>query len=61
MIELKIGYTWLIFFLLLILKLCGVITWSWWWITFPVWGALAVSLTGIVVCNILSMILGVLK
>jgi len=22
----------------IVLKLCGVITWSWWWVTCPLWG-----------------------
>lgn len=25
-----------------VLKLCGVIAWSWWWVTLPFWGFLAV-------------------
>lgn len=24
-----------------VLKLCKVITWSWWWVTAPFWGGLA--------------------
>ncbi len=28
----------LLFLLFLGLKLCGVITWSWWWVTAPLWG-----------------------
>lgn len=24
-----------------ILKLCGVINWSWWWVTLPFWGGFA--------------------
>lgn len=24
-----------------VLKLCGVINWSWWWVTAPFWGGLA--------------------
>ncbi len=24
-----------------VLKLCGVIDWSWWWVTAPFWGAAA--------------------
>lgn len=23
------------------LKLCGTITWSWWWVTAPLWGGFA--------------------
>lgn len=26
------------------LKLCGVIDWSWWWVTLPFWGGLALVL-----------------
>jgi len=26
------------------LKLCGVITWSWWWVTAPFWGGVAIAL-----------------
>ena len=22
----------------IVLKLCGVITWSWWWVLCPIWG-----------------------
>ena len=32
------GLTFLVF---LVLKLCGVINWSWWWVTCPLWGPLA--------------------
>ena len=28
------------------LKLCGVIGWSWWWVTAPFWGGLAFFLGG---------------
>ena len=28
-----------------VLKLTGVITWSWWWVTAPFWGGLAIFLT----------------
>lgn len=27
-----------------ILKLCNVITWSWWWVTLPFWGGLVLVL-----------------
>lgn len=26
------------FLAFLVLKLCGVLVWSWWWITAPLWG-----------------------
>lgn len=29
--------------LFITLKLCNVITWSWWWVTLPLWGPVAFS------------------
>lgn len=29
-----------------VLKLCGVIDWSWWWVTIPFWGGIAL----VIVC-----------
>lgn len=31
-----------LFVVFLVLKLCGVIAWSWWWVTFPLWIGLAI-------------------
>lgn len=30
-----------LFLIFLVLKLCGVITWSWWWVTCPLWIGIA--------------------
>ncbi len=30
-----------LFVAFLVLKLCKVIDWSWWWITAPIWGTIA--------------------
>ncbi len=35
--ESSCGIGFILFLVFLILKLCGVITWSWWWITAPIW------------------------
>lgn len=32
-----IGLGGAIFIVFLVLKLCGVINWSWWWVTAPLW------------------------
>ena len=32
-----------------ILKLCHVINWSWWWVTAPFWGGLALLLAVLVI------------
>jgi len=37
------------FFVLLGLKLSGVIGWSWWWVTAPLWGGFALTLAILVV------------
>jgi hypothetical protein len=34
-----------LFLIFLALKLTGYITWSWWWVTCPLWGGLAIILT----------------
>ncbi|GJM84302.1 hypothetical protein HMSSN139_67980 [Paenibacillus sp. HMSSN-139] len=40
------------------LKLCGVINWSWWWVTAPFWGGLAlvaaIWLVAIIVIGIIK-------
>ena len=36
-----IGFTGLLFITFLVLKLTEVIDWSWWWVTAPLWGGLA--------------------
>lgn len=56
--------TWGLFITLLalafiILKLCGVITWSWWWVLSPLWIpasiAIVVTLTAFIVFMIYSI------
>lgn len=32
-----------VFVVFLVLKLIGIITWSWWWITAPLWGPVALA------------------
>jgi hypothetical protein len=39
-----IGLCTMLFLIFLILKLCGVITWSWWLVTSPLWGPVAILL-----------------
>jgi uncharacterized membrane protein len=33
----SLGIGTVLFLIFLILKLCNVITWSWWWVTSPLW------------------------
>lgn len=50
-----------IFIVFLVLKLCHVIDWSWWWITAPLWIPLSIVLLGVVVIGsmvVISSIVG---
>lgn len=44
-----IGVVGLLGVVFVVLKLCGVIDWSWWWVTAPFWGGLALVLAIIIV------------
>jgi len=46
-----------LFFIFLILKLTGHITWSWWWITIPLWGPIT-AIVAAVLAFILVVLLG---
>lgn len=39
-----------------VLKLCGVITWSWWWVLAPFWAPLAFGVLGIAVIIIVASV-----
>ena len=45
----RVGLPGLLFVVFLVLKLCGVIAWSWWWVTCPLWGGF------VAVCGIFAM------
>jgi hypothetical protein len=40
----SVSFASLLFLLFLTLKLCGVISWSWWLVTAPLWGGAAIVL-----------------
>ena len=42
-----VSFLGLLFLLFLALKLTGYITWSWWYVTMPLWGGLAIFLSGL--------------
>jgi membrane-bound ClpP family serine protease len=47
-----VSYTGVLGMIFVTLKLVGVIDWSWWWVTLPLWGPLAVLLVCLVVLAI---------
>ena len=56
-----IGFLSLLGIVFITLKLCNVITWSWWWVTAPLWGGLALAGGVLVVGILLVCITAVLK
>ena len=45
-----------IFLIFLVLKLIGAITWSWWWVTCPLWIPIALGFVGLVFYFIFCLI-----
>lgn len=45
------------FLVLLVLKLTGVITWSWWLVTAPLWGGLVGMLLVLLILGIIAVVL----
>lgn len=38
----------------IVLKLCHVIDWSWWWVTAPFWGGLAILVVVLIILAIIA-------
>lgn len=51
-----IGFTGLLTIVFIVLKLVGVITWSWVWVLSPIWISIALAVVLIVVAAILDAI-----
>jgi len=49
-----IGFTGLLTIAFIVLKLCGVITWSWLWVLSPLWISLALVIVLVIIYLILS-------
>ena len=48
-VELVGGPGFLLFLVFLVLKLCKVIEWSWWWVTAPLWIPLGIAIVIVLV------------
>lgn len=44
-----------LFLIFLTLKLCGVISWSWWWVTAPLWIPLALVSLFVLACAVIGI------
>jgi hypothetical protein len=53
-----VGFCGLLFITFLVLKLTEVIAWSWWWITAPLWGGLAIFLAIMAVAAVIALAVG---
>lgn len=51
-----IGFTGLLTIAFIVLKLCGVITWSWIWVLSPIWIGFALLIFAIIVIGIVVLI-----
>ena len=52
------GLTFIVF---LVLKLCEVIDWSWWWVTAPLWGPFALLIAGLFIYIIIAVIIALVR
>lgn len=51
----------ILFIVFLVLKLTNVIDWSWWWVTAPLWGGIAVVIVVFLIVSIYHAIKGDFK
>lgn len=51
-----IGVAWLLTITFIVLKLVGVITWSWWWVFSPLWISFLATVVIIIILAILVAI-----
>lgn len=56
-----ISFGGLVFIVFLVLKLCGVIGWSWWWVTSPLWIPFALVLAFGIIAGIIYLILNIFE
>ncbi len=49
-----VDFTDLLTIVFIVLKLCGIITWSWWWVLSPLW----ISAIGWVILLIIALLIG---
>lgn len=52
----RIGFCSLLTIVFIVLKLCGVITWSWIWVLAPLWIPVLVGIIAIVIITVIALI-----
>ena len=53
-----IGLGGVLFVVFLVLKLCHVISWSWWWVTAPLWAPLGLLGVFAAFCLVMALVTG---
>lgn len=48
------GFLGILFIVFLVLKLCHVIDWSWWWVTAPLWGSFVLAIVIVLIIELLQ-------
>lgn len=56
-----IGFTGLLTIAFIVLKLCKVIEWSWWWVLSPLWISVGLGLTILVIVIIFAIIKAIIE
>lgn len=56
-----VGICTVLFLIFLVLKLTGTITWSWWWVTAPLWAPFVAFLTLCVLVFVVGLFIGLVK
>lgn len=51
-----IGFLGLLAVVFIVLKLCHVIDWSWWWVLAPIWGQVALIALAVIVIGLIIII-----
>ncbi len=51
-----IGFTGLLTIVFIVLKLCHVIDWSWWWVFAPIWGVFVLAFVFVFIGLLLKII-----
>ncbi|MFR9627641.1 MAG: hypothetical protein SNJ31_07850 [Rikenellaceae bacterium] len=57
----SIGLPVVVFLIFMTLKLCGVISWSWWWVTAPLWVVIPFILIFTIIFIVVTVVLKALK
>lgn len=59
--KLNVSFLSLLALLFIGLKLAGKISWSWWYVTLPLWGGAALSIVILIIIAIIAAIVAVTK